>query len=288
MIIYISNTMAATDESKLSAKNGPNTAILFNSVSKIYGSGDSAVVACEDLNFEIKRGEFVSVVGPSGCGKSTLLHMASSLIPQTTGRIYINGMGIQDTAYNKHEAGLVFQEPVLLDWRTVRQNVLLPIRILKDNGHLEHEVSYYEDRCEELLQSVGLSEFADAYPPELSGGMQQRVAICRGLIYDPSVLLMDEPFGALDAFTRNKLNSVLLDIWQRTNKTIMFITHNLEEAVFLSDRIIILSPRPGSIVTEIDVDLPRPRTEETRATDRFQELHTQAYSYFRDLFFGDE
>lgn len=280
--------MAATDESQLSETNLQNSAILFNSVSKIYGNGESAVTACDDLNFNIKKGEFVSVVGPSGCGKSTLLHMASSLIPQTNGRIYINGTGIQDTTYDKHEAGLVFQEPVLLDWRTVRQNILLPVKILRDNGHLEHEEAYYENRTEELLESVGLTEFADSYPPELSGGMQQRVAICRSLIYDPSVLLMDEPFGALDAFTRNKLNSVLLDIWQQTNKTILFITHNLEEAVFLSDRIIILSPRPGSIVTEIDVDLPRPRTEETRTTERFQELNTEAYSYFKDLFFEDQ
>jgi NitT/TauT family transport system ATP-binding protein len=280
--------MATTDESHKSDTTSKSSAILFNSVSKIYNSGESAVTASDDLNFEIKKGQFVSVVGPSGCGKSTLLHMASSLIPQTSGRIYINGTGVQDTTYNKHEAGLVFQEPVLLDWRTVRQNILLPIRILKDNGHLEEEESYYEKRTEELLESVGLSEFADSYPPELSGGMQQRVAICRSLIYDPSVLLMDEPFGALDAFTRNKLNNMLLDIWQQTNKTILFITHNLEEAVFLSDRIIILSPRPGSIVTKIEVDLPRPRTENTRTTDRFQELNTEAYSYFKDLFFEGE
>ncbi len=263
-------------------------AILFDSVTKVYGEGDDAVKACDEMSFSIDSGEFVSVVGPSGCGKSTLLKMASALLAPTDGRVYINGVDNQSTEYEKQEVGFVFQEPVLLDWKTVRQNILLPVKILKKNRKLEKDFEHYEERTESLIKKVGLEGFGDSYPDELSGGMQQRVAICRGLVYNPSILMMDEPFGALDAFTRDKLNYELLKIWQETNKSIIFVTHNLEEAVFLSDRVLIMSPRPGSVVSTLDIDLPRPRNEDTWTSDRFRELHNDAYTYFKDILFEDE
>jgi NitT/TauT family transport system ATP-binding protein len=261
--------------------------ILFDSVTKTYGEGDSKVTACQDLDFSIGSEEFVSVVGPSGCGKSTLLHMTSSLLEPSEGNVYINGVDTRSSDFERTDIGLVFQEPVLLDWRTVKQNIMLPVKILGQNGNLDRDKEFYRDRADELIQKVGLEGFEDSYPKELSGGMQQRVAICRSLIYNPSILLMDEPFGALDAFTRNKLNSEILDIWKETNKSVLFVTHNLEEAVFLSDRVIVLSPRPGRIIDDIDIDLPRPRNEETRTSDRFQELSGDVYDHFKDIMFGE-
>jgi len=261
--------------------------ILFDAVTKTYGDGEAQVTACKDLDFSIGSEEFVSVVGPSGCGKSTLLHMTSSLLAPSEGNVYINGVDTRSPKFERSDIGLVFQEPVLLDWRTVKQNIMLPVKILGENGNLDHERAFYDERADELIQKVGLEGFADAYPKELSGGMQQRVAICRSLIYNPSILLMDEPFGALDAFTRNKLNTELLDIWKETNKAVLFVTHNLEEAVFLSDRVLVLSPRPGRIIDDITVNLPRPRNEETRTSDRFQELSSEVYDHFKDIMFGE-
>jgi len=261
--------------------------ILFDSVNKAYGEGDSKVTACKNLDFSIGSEEFVSVVGPSGCGKSTLLHMTSSLLEPSEGNVYINGIDARSSKFERSDIGLVFQEPVLLDWRTVKQNIMLPVKILGKNGNLDHNETFYQERAQELIEKVGLTEFTDSYPKELSGGMQQRVAICRSLIYNPSILLMDEPFGALDAFTRNKLNSEILDIWKETNKSVLFVTHNLEEAVFLSDRVIVLSSRPGQVIDDIEIDLARPRNEETRTSDRFQELSSQVYDHFNDIMFGE-
>lgn len=262
--------------------HGRETIVEYTDTGKTYGSGEESVVAVDQFNGTIEKGEFVSFVGPSGCGKTTLLHLAAGLIPPTEGTIEIDGIDIESDEHEEHDVGLVFQKPVLLDWRTVLENVLLPVEVMKENGVLEEEMDHYRSRARELLDLVGLQGFEDAYPQELSGGMQQRASICRSLVYDPPLLLMDEPFGALDALTRDQLNDELLNIWEETNKSIIFITHNLEEAVYLSDRVFVLSNRPAEILDVIEVDLDRPRNDETRTTERYQELIQETYQYFKD------
>ncbi len=260
--------------------------ISFNSVDKIYGrdsAAEESVAALEDVNLDIERGEFVSVVGPSGCGKSTLLHMAAGILESTNGTVEINGIAVQSDEHQRNEVGLVFQHPVALEWRTVRKNLLLPVQILKENGEIEGDMDHYRERADDLISLVGLEGFESSYPNELSGGMQQRVTLTQALIYNPSVLLMDEPFGSLDAMTKGELNLELLRIWNETEKTILFITHDLDEAVFLSDRVVVLSPRPGQIVDEIEIDLERPRSEDTRGTERFVELATELRQHFKRL-----
>ena len=255
----------------------------YNGVSKIYGEGTEKVVALEDIDLEINEGEFVSFVGPSGCGKTTLLHLTSGLLLPTEGSVVVDGMDVSTDDHEKHKVGLVFQEPVLLEWRTVLKNVLLPVEIMKENGVLDRDMDFYRERAQELLEMVGIGGFADSYPNELSGGMQQRASICRSLIYDPPILLMDEPFGALDAFTRDRLNVELLNIWKETEKTVLFVTHNLEEAAFLSDRIVVLSSRPGEIRDVIDVPLDRPRDENTKTDDEYHEITSQLYTHFQGI-----
>jgi NitT/TauT family transport system ATP-binding protein len=257
--------------------------ISFSDVSKLYGTDptEESVTALEDVNLDVNAGEFVSVVGPSGCGKTTLLHLAAGILEPTEGTVEIAGNAVHGAEHDRSEVGLVFQHPVALQWRTVKANVMLPVQILKKNGAISGSTDHYRDRADELLELVGLNGFEDAYPNELSGGMQQRVTITQALIYDPSVLLMDEPFGSLDAMTKDELNLELLEIWNETEKTILFITHDLNEAVFLSDRVIVLSPRPGRIVDAIEIDLPRPRTEDTRGSDRFVELTAEVHQHFR-------
>lgn len=255
--------------------------VTYENAHKEYGESEESVVAIEDISGEIREGEFVSFVGPSGCGKSTLLHLTTGILEPTAGSVHIDGNNVQSTQHEKHKVGLVFQSPVLLDWRTVAENVELPVEIMHENGVLNEGIDFYRERTRDLLELVGLGGFENAYPQELSGGMQQRASICRSLVYDPPVLLMDEPFGALDALTRDKLNVELLDIWKETQKTILFVTHNLEEAVFLSDRIFVLSERPARIVDVINVDLDRPRDDDTRQLDEYHELVADAYSHFR-------
>ncbi|GCF14396.1 ABC transporter ATP-binding protein [Haloarcula mannanilytica] len=260
--------------------------ISFDSVDKVYGAdavAEESVVALQDIDLDVERGEFVSVVGPSGCGKTTLLHMAAGILEPTDGSVQINGVDVQSSQHERKEVGLVFQHPVALEWRTVRKNIMLPVQILKENGAIDKDMSHYEDRADELLSLVGLEGFGDAYPNELSGGMQQRVTISQSLIYNPSVLLMDEPFGSLDAMTKDELNLELLRIWRETEKTILFITHDLDEAVFLSDRVVVLSPRPGEVADVIDIDLDRPRGEDTRGSTRFVELSAELHQYFKSL-----
>lgn len=256
--------------------------IAFNGLTKQYGEGDDAVTALEHIDFDVERGTFVSIVGPSGCGKTTLLHTVAGILDPTRGNVSVDSVDVQDQEHQNNSVGLVFQQPVLLDWRTVRQNILLPAQVMSENGILDHDLSYYKDRATDLINLVGLEGFGDAYPQELSGGMQQRVTICQSLIYDPPVLLMDEPFGSLDALTKDQLNLELLRIWNETEKTILFITHDLEEAVFLSDRVIVLDARPGRVVDTIRVDLPRPRGADTRSSDQFHECVAQVYSHFRE------
>ncbi|MFB6254250.1 MAG: ABC transporter ATP-binding protein [Halobacteriaceae archaeon] len=240
------------------------------------------VVAIKDINLDVEEGEFVTFVGPSGCGKTTLLHLTAGLLEPTQGTVTVDGTDVRSDQHKRHKLGLVFQEPVLLEWRTVLKNVMLPIEILRENDVLTEDKETYQERARDLIELVGLEGFEESYPQELSGGMQQRVAICRSLVYDPPVLLMDEPFGSLDAFTREHLNEELLRIWRETEKTVLFVTHNLEEAVFLSDKVVVLSSRPGQIMEIIDVDLERPRTDETRTMESYHDLVGDAYSHFTD------
>lgn len=263
----------------------PEQIISCDGVDKVYGTDPSeeSVTALQDIDLDIKRGEFVSVVGPSGCGKSTLLHLAAGILEPTRGAVEINGVNVQSPHHERKEVGLVFQHPVALQWRTVRKNILLPVQILKENGAIDGDMDEYRERAKELISLVGLEGFGDSYPNELSGGMQQRVTIAQALIYNPSVLLMDEPFGSLDAMTKDELNLELLRIWRETEKTILFITHDLDEAVFLSDRVVVLSPRPGQIADDIEIDLERPRSDETRGTERFIELSADLHQHFKSL-----
>lgn len=273
-------------EPETSHTTSTDTMISFDGVNKVYGADTAAeesVTALKDIDIDIERGEFVSVVGPSGCGKTTLLHMTAGILDATEGSVKINDIDVQSPQHERKEVGLVFQHPVALEWRTVRKNILLPVQILKENGAIEREMDYYQDRADDLISLVGLEGFGDSYPNELSGGMQQRVTISQSLIYNPSVLLMDEPFGSLDAMTKDELNLELLRIWRETEKTIMFITHDLDEAIFLSDRVIVLSPRPGQVADSIDIDLERPRNEETRGSKRFIELSAELHQHFKSL-----
>jgi NitT/TauT family transport system ATP-binding protein len=243
-----------------------------------FGGGpvDSRVRALQSVDLQIESGEFVSLIGPSGCGKSTLLRLIGDLLQPTAGVIQLNGKTPRQARLSR-EYGIVFQQPVLYEWRTVTQNVQLPLEVMK--VPLEERRA----RAAGLLQLVGLTEFANRYPWELSGGMQQRVSIARALSFKPSVLLMDEPFGALDEMTRERLNRELLKVWSGTNTTIVFVTHSIAEAVFLSDRVVVMSPRPGRIETTVDVDLPRPREGATRDAPRFFDLVAEVRKYLREL-----
>ena len=272
-----------SEELTQEAPDSRESKIYFSAVDKIYGADEpgETVTALQDINLDIKDGEFVSVVGPSGCGKTTLLHLAAGILDPTNGTIEISGVDVQSADHKRSEVGLVFQHPVALQWRTVKKNVMLPVQILKNNGEVDKDMDYYRERTEDLIELVGLEGFEKSYPNELSGGMQQRVTLSQALIYDPSVLLMDEPFGSLDAMTKDQLNIELLRIWEETEKTVLFITHDLDEAIFLSDRVIVLSARPGEIADTVEIDLPRPRTEETRGSQRFVELSTELHQHFK-------
>jgi NitT/TauT family transport system ATP-binding protein len=241
------------------------TAIRIDKVSMVYTGRGQRLIALSDISLDIAEGELVSLIGPSGCGKSTLLRLIGDLLQPFAGTIAVHGKSAA-AARRQRDYGMVFQSPVLYDWRTVQRNVQLPLELMKVPNHER------ESRTRELLALVGLAEFADRYPWQLSGGMQQRVSIARALSFRPSILLMDEPFGALDEMTRERLNMELLNIWSRTSTTIVFVTHSIPEAVFLSDRIVIMSPRPGRIDQIIDVTLPRPRESEIRQDPEFFRL----------------
>jgi len=234
--------------------------ISVQELSKGYPSRDGSVNALQDITFSMKEGEFVAVVGPSGCGKSTLLKILAGLMLPSKGKAYLRGTPINGP---RRDIGVVFQSPVLLPWRTVLENVLLPV----DVQHLGGD--RYRKAALELLSLVGLQEFAHRYPWELSGGMQQRVAITRALIHDPAMLLMDEPFGALDAMTREQMNLELQRIWLERKKTVLFITHSIPEAVFLADRVLVMTQRPGRIMDVVTVDVPRPRRLEAMNLPEF-------------------
>jgi NitT/TauT family transport system ATP-binding protein len=225
-----------------------------------YGRKSDGVLALSDIGFSVGDGEFIVVVGPSGCGKSTLLKILAGLLAQTSGQAALNGTPIKGP---RRDIGVVFQSPVLFPWRSVLGNVMLPADV---QGLDRTEMT---KRALDLIKLVGLSGFEDRYPRELSGGMQQRVGIVRALIHDPAILLMDEPFGALDAMTRETMNVELQRIWMERRKTVLFITHSTAEAVFLADRVIVMTPRPGKIGDEFHVDLPRPRKLDVMNTEGF-------------------
>jgi NitT/TauT family transport system ATP-binding protein len=220
------------------------------------------VAALEKISFDIPAGHFVSLVGPSGCGKSTLLKIIAGLLPPSSGKVAIAGRLVDRPLEN---VGMVFQAPVLLKWRSVLNNVLLPVEFAKLNA------ARYAEEARRLIRLVGLEGFEEMYPHELSGGMQQRASLCRALVTDPQLLLMDEPFGALDAMTRDELDMELLRIWEQRKKTVLFVTHSIQEAVFLSDQVLIMSARPGKVLEIIDIDLRRPRTLEMMSNERFGE-----------------
>jgi NitT/TauT family transport system ATP-binding protein len=250
-------------------------AIALQNVSMTFG-GAQAIQALQDVSLAINPGELVSLIGPSGCGKSTLLRLIGDLLAPTQGSISVNGKSPRQARLSR-EYGIVFQQPVLYEWRTVMQNVQLPLEVMRVAS------SERRKRATELLELVGLQDFAERYPWELSGGMQQRVSIARALSFRPSVLLMDEPFGALDEMTRERLNRELLAIWSETGTTIVFVTHSVAEAVFLSDRIVVMSPRPGRIEAIVDVELPRPRDAETRDAPAFFSLVAEVRRHLREV-----
>ena len=243
-------------------------------VGMTYEAASGPVEALAGISLRVGAGEFVSLVGPSGCGKSTLLRIVAGLRPATEGAVRVAGNIVQEPIA---DIGMVFQAPVLLKWRSILQNVLLPAELAgKDAGALQA-------RAEQLLDMAGLKGFGDKLPRELSGGMQQRAALCRALLLDPPLLLMDEPFGALDAMTRDDMALELLRIWgerdlaREARKTVLFVTHSIAEAVFLSDRVVVMSPRPGRIAADLLVDLPRPRTVELRASEAFGRLNLDIF-----------
>ena len=248
--------------------------VRIDHVGKVFGLGPSAVTALEDIDLTIAPGEFVSLIGPSGCGKSTLLRAIADLIPPTTGSLEVNGKPARQARLDR-DYGMVFQAPVLMDWRTVAQNVELPLEIMG------YDRSDRAARSARLLELVELGDFGSRHPWQLSGGMQQRVAIARALVFDPKLLLMDEPFGALDEMTRERMNLELTAIWQRTGTTIVFVTHSIPEAVFLSTRVVVMSPRPGRVERVISVDLPQPRTNDTRESARYFDLVTEVREALR-------
>ena len=231
----------------------PSNDIEVESLRKVFISGSNKgmkVVAIEDLSFKVGKGEFVAVVGPSGCGKTTLLRLIGDIIKPTSGRVLVGGMS-PDKARLNHEFGFVFQKPVLLPWRTVLENINLPLEIIEGSKPMR--------RARELAEFIGLGDFMNSLPHELSGGMEQRVAIARALAFNPKILLMDEPFSALDEITRDHLNMELLRIWSSLKPTIVYVTHSVKEAVFLADKVVVLSERPARVKRIIKVGLRRPR-----------------------------
>ena len=236
--------------------------IAVQEVSKTYKSGDRTVHALERVSFDVEEGSFVSIVGPSGCGKSTLLKVISGLLPFTSGIVKIGGQDVSGPVAN---VGMVFQSPVLLKWKTVMGNIMLPVEFARLDRSRHHATAL------SLIRLVGLQGFEEMHPYELSGGMQQRVSLCRALVTDPPILLMDEPFGALDAMTRDELDVELLRIWDERRKTVVFVTHNIQEAVFLSDQVVVMSARPGRVVQRLKIGLGRPRAIEIMSSARFGE-----------------
>lgn len=249
------------------ASPGAVPVVRASGVGKVFGTVGAEVIALEGIDLTIEAGEFVSLIGPSGCGKSTFLRIVGDLTEPTSGDVQVNGKPAREARLDR-DYGMVFQAPVLMEWRTIAKNIELPLEIM---GFPKAE---RQRRATELLHLVELEGFGAKHPWQLSGGMQQRVAIARALAFDPKLLLMDEPFGALDEMTRERMNLELLNIWGRTRTTVVFVTHSIPEAVFLSTRVVVMSARPGRISRVVEIDLPPERTVETRETSRYFELVT--------------
>ncbi|MFL5206913.1 MAG: ABC transporter ATP-binding protein [Microvirga sp.] len=254
-----------------SEASAPRQLIQIRNLAKTYRTRSGDVPSLRPIDLDVADGEFVAVVGPSGCGKSTLLKLVAGLIPPTEGEVQIGGVTVQEPP---DDVGIVFQNPVLLPWRSVLRNVMMPVEVRK----LDRET--HLARARKLLSMAGLEDFQAKYPWQLSGGMQQRAAICRALVHDPKIVLMDEPFGALDAMTRERMNLELQRIHHETGKTILLITHSIPEAVFLADRVVVMSERPGSIAATYDVTLPRPRNLEIMGHPTFVDLTQRIRGHF--------
>ncbi|MGM0562348.1 MAG: ABC transporter ATP-binding protein [Pseudomonadota bacterium] len=246
----------------------------LENVDKVYPSPKGSVHALEGIDLEIHSEQFLSLLGPSGCGKSTILKLVASLEPISGGSLRIKGAPVNGAPQGM---GVVFQRDILLDWRDILSNVLITAEFKK------LDVKSYRERAKQLLEMFGLGGFEDRHPWELSGGMRQRAAICRALLDDPELLLMDEPFGALDAMTRDELNFELQRMWLETRKTVLFITHSISEAVYLSDRVVLMSRNPGRVAEVIDIDLPRPRPLSIRETAEFGKYTAHIRNFFSDL-----
>ena len=252
--------------------------ISVKNVDKIFNVGSpNAVTALTGINLDIRPGEFVSFIGPSGCGKSTLLRVIADLTTPTSGQVSVNGKTPEQARLDR-EYGFIFQAATLYEWRTITKNVQIPLEIM---GYSEAE---RQERAQRMLEMVELGRFGNHYPNQLSGGMQQRASIARALAFEPKLLLMDEPFGALDEFTRDRMNMELLRIWQQTGTTILFVTHSIAEAAFLSNRVVIMSARPGRIKSVIGIKLPYPRQFETREEPAYYDYVTQIRETLRDAF----
>ena len=262
------------DTTATTASASASPVVRVAGVGKTFGTEAGGVRALDGIDLTIGEGQFVSLIGPSGCGKSTLLRLIGDLTAPSAGTIEVNGKPARRARLDR-DYGMVFQAPVLMDWRTVAKNIELPLEVM---GYERRERAR---RSAELLKLVELEGFAGRHPWQLSGGMQQRVAIARALAFDPKLLLMDEPFGALDEMTRERMNLELMQIWTRTRTTVVFVTHSIPEAVFLSTRVVVMSPRPGRIARIVDIDLPQPRTVETREQERYFELVTEVREALR-------
>ncbi|HEY5280104.1 MAG TPA: ABC transporter ATP-binding protein [Pseudolabrys sp.] len=245
--------------------------IRLTNVGKQYQTKDGVVEACSEITLDIRQSEFVAIVGPSGCGKTTIMKMVAGLQPYSAGAITIGGQRVDKP---QTDVGVVFQEAIMLDWRDVLANVMLQIDIRKMDR------AKYEPVARDLLKATGLAGFEHKKPYELSGGMRQRVSICRALVHGPSMLLMDEPFGALDALTREQISMDIQRLWMETRKTALHITHSIPEAVLLADRVVVMGPRPGRIVEIIDIDLPRPRRLD-KLPERFHEYSNRIRNIFK-------
>ena len=251
-------------------------AVSLGGVSKHYAApAGPGVTALAPIDLDVHPGEFVSLIGPSGCGKSTLLRIIGDLVPATGGQVLVNGKPAHQARLDR-DYGIVFQDPVLYDWRTVARNISLPLEML------DWDRERRAGRVAEMLDLVELGGFEGHYPWQLSGGMQQRASIARALSFSPALLLMDEPFGALDEMTRERLNGELLRIWQQSGCTILFVTHSITEAVFLSTRVVVMSARPGRVIGIVEIDVPQPRTVDTREEPRFFELVTTVRERLRE------
>jgi NitT/TauT family transport system ATP-binding protein len=244
--------------------------IQLKNVNKIYVTKDDAITACQNVSFDVNESEFIAIVGPSGCGKTTILKMIAGLVSYTDGSVTVGGNPVNEPITN---LGIIFQDAVLMDWRDVLSNVLIQCDIRGMNR------SKYESIARKLINDVGLEGFENKKPFELSGGMRQRVSICRSLVHDPPLLLMDEPFGALDALTREQISMDIQHLWMEQRKTALLITHSIPEAVLLADRVIVMTPRPGRIAEIIDVDLPRPRR-----LDKLPARYNELTGHIRDIF----